>query len=205
MGNLKIKVAKWGTKTYEGSFGCIKSIDCSFAETKGAFWYTPKSNADGTFAGWKKTAYNASKPSTDSFKVVEVRYKNTNIAVIVADNETEETFNNNCNQCCGDAPVDMSANSMPVFTLEAAICPNAAGNRVVSEAYHSGTIKVVNSFSGAPHATPPIASYASAAAFVTWANTNWSSMGTWVNDSGNSIINLTLANGITSAGFTIYQ
>ena len=205
MGSLKIKVAKWGLKTYERSFGCVKSIDCSFATTKGAFWYTPQSNSDGSFAEWKRTPLPANKPTTDSFKVVEVRYKNTNIAVIMGDNDTEETFNNNCNQCCGDAPVDMSAAVMPVFALEANICANAAGNRIVSEAYPSGAIKVVNSFSGAPHATAPSASYASAAAFVTWANSNWSSMGTWTNDSGNSIINLTLANGITSAGFTIYQ
>lgn len=201
MGNIKIKVAKWGLKTYEGILGCVKTIDCSFVTTKGTFWYTPQSNSDGTFAGWKRTS---TKPSSDSFKVVEARYKNTYIAIIVGDSETEETFNNNCNQCCGDAAGDMSSALMPVFALEASICANAAGNRIISKAYPSGAIKVVNSFNNAPHTTAPSPSYVSAAAFVTWANSNWSSMGTWTNDAVNGIINLTLANGITSAGFTIY-
>lgn len=204
MGKIKVNVAKWGTKMYESTLGCIKTIDCDHAETRGTYWYTPQSNSNGTFAGWKKTAGNASKPSSDSFKAVEIRYKNTNIAIIVGDSESETTFNDSCNQCCGDAAADMSSNAMPVFALEASICVNAAGNRVVSEAYPAGTIKVVNSFSGAPHTTAPSANYASAANFVTWANTNWSSMGTWANDAVNGIINLTLANGITSAGFTIY-
>lgn len=204
MAQIKVKVVKWGTTLYPT--GCVKSIECTEATTNRHVWYTPQSNAQGVFIGYKETSGSLSKPTADSFKVVEMRVNNTNIAVVVADSETDATFNANCNICCGDAPVDMSTNAVPLFALEAQICPNAAGNKVVSRAYPlSGAIKVLASFSGAPPATAPLASYANAAAFVTWANTNWSAMGTWSNDAVNSIISCTLGAGVTSAGFLVYQ
>lgn len=205
MALIKLKLVKIGTDFFPA--GCTKQIECSELTPTGHFWYTPSSSTNGVFNGYKKTAGTATKPNialSDSFKVVEARWNNTNISIVVADAETDKTLSDNCNVCCGDTPTDMSGNTIPAFALEATICPNAAGNRIISEAYPSGTIKVAASFNGAPASPAPSSSYASAAAFVTWANSNWSAYATWANDSVNGIINATLANGVTTGGVNIY-
>lgn len=184
---------------------CKKEICCDFTLVK-QVWSTPVINASGILVSYNEITAGADatgKPTTDSVKIAKVQSCGDIVEVVLADTESVASLKAACNICCGEEEVVFAA-TIPAVISEVTPCVNASGNRVVSIPYRDGNALVVAATFEQVAATPsPSASYASGAAFVTWATTNWSAYGTWADDATNKVVTLTLATGVDSAGVTI--
>ena len=184
---------------------CKREICCDFKLVK-QVWSTPVINASGVVVSYNEITAGADatgKPTTDSVKIAKVQSCGDIVEVVLADTEDVSSLKAACNICCGDPEVVFAA-TIPAVISEVTPCVNASGNRVVSIPYRDGNALVLagtfNQVAGTPS---PSANYASGAAIATWATTNWSAYGTWVDDATNKVLTLTLATGVNSAGVTI--
>lgn len=184
---------------------CQREICCDFTLVK-QVWSTPVINASGVVFSYNEIAAGATatgKPTTDSVKIAKINSCGNVVEVVLADTEDVNSLKTACDVCCGDPAVVFSA-TIPAVRTEDTPCVNSAGNRVESIPYRDGATLVVAATFNQVAATPvPSANYASGAAFVAWANTNWSAYGVWVDDATNKIVTLTLATAVNSVGITI--
>lgn len=200
---ISVQVRKFNHVTF--AVACKKEMCCDFDLIK-QVWSTPIINSSGVVTGYAEItagADNTGKPGTDSVKIAKVNACGDIIEVVLGDSESAASLKAACNVCCGDPEVVFSA-TIPAVRSEVTPCVDAAGARKVSIPYRDGAALVVAATFNQVAATPsPSASYASGAAFVTWATTNWSAYGTWADDATNKVVTLTCAVGVTSVGITI--
>lgn len=200
---ISVQVRKFNHVTFTAA--CKKEICCEFVLIK-QVWSTPIINASGTVTGYEEITAGADatgKPGTDSVKIAKVNSCGDIVEVVLADTESVASLKTACNVCCGDPEVVFSA-TIPAVRSEVTPCVDDAGARKISIPYRDGAALVVAATFNGVNATPlPLANYATGAAFVTWATTNWSAYGTWADDATNKVVTLTCAVGTTSAGITI--
>lgn len=200
---ISVQVRKFNHVTF--AVACKKEICCDFVLIK-QVWSTPIINASGNVTGYAEITAGADatgKPGTDSVKIAKVNSCGNIVEVVLLETESVATLKAACNVCCGDPEVVFSG-TIPAVKSEVTPCVDSAGARKISIPYRDGATLVVAATINQAAATPsPSANYASGAAFVTWATTNWSAYGTWADDATNKVITLTCAVGTTSAGITI--
>lgn len=184
-----------------------REVDCDHLKTRGVHYLVPNvvngvvesyyARLDKPNSGFLTDS--AGNPViNDAIKCLEIwdNRDNSTTYIMLTSGQTENTFTEFCNQCCGagnDFSVDPA--TIPVPIIENTVCPVPASG---SQTYTFKSTPPANPFSsnvtlnnfhfngGQPPAVAlTTGGYASLAAFVTWANTNLGAMGTWsVNGSG---------------------
>lgn len=200
---ISVQVRKFNHVIF--AVACKKEICCDFVLIK-QVWSTPVINAAGAVVSYSEITAGADatgKPGLDSVKIAKVNSCGDIVEVVLGDTESVATLKAACNVCCSDPEVVFAA-TIPAVRSEVTPCVDSTGARKLTVPYRDGNTLVVAATFNGVNATPaPSASYASGAAFATWATTNWSAYGTWADDATNKIITFTPVVGITSVGLTI--
>ncbi len=202
MGKVIVKVIKFNGIDFPS--GCNKEICCGDTmDVQSAKWKTPVLNGDGSLNKYQYSDGTASKPQSDSYKVVRVLDAcNNDVEVIIEDDETAQIVRDACNVCCGDAAVEFSK-TVPDILVEQSPCADANGDRKISVAVPAGgSLTLAASRNGTPF-TVVGNPFANGAAIKTYMSASMSAFGTWSHNTTDNVITLTLASGTTSAGFTI--
>jgi hypothetical protein len=152
--------------------------------TEGLVWFVPVI-VKGRLKNYRPVIQTA-KPTADSVRAVRVKDTETGNTYYLAlgDAALDTDFSTICNACCSATSNNLPAVTVPNPLLEEYGCTNAttgnyeyvyvAPSLVAGEVYRAeGSLEGV-AFTGAL-----AGGHASVAAFVTWANTNWSAYGTW--------------------------
>lgn len=170
-------------------FNCPKDIavNCTNAVTQGTEWFIP-TVANGVLKGYSRRK-SSTKPTPDSVKTVRVKdFESGNIYwLLIADNGTEALFNDHCAACC-DNQTPMPDVTVPAPLIEEPGCCEAPqpvscnyNYFAIAPALPVGAAYSLNASKNGTPLTPaaPGAGFASLAALVSWANTNWAAFGTF--------------------------
>lgn len=190
-----------------GLYGCVpsKPISCDNAEVNGIEWFTPVL-ISGVLKGYKSS--RGVKPQLDSVKTVRVQVNSSTFWIAIADDQNESDFLDACNACCEAGTPLMTLPTIPAILYEDVVCANDDGTFTYLAAVPvlaTGQKIIPELFTCAGVALTPTAlagGHVSAAAFVTWATTNWSAYGTFaVSPDGNNVIWTAVA-GCTAASLS---
>lgn len=204
--------------------GLPLQIPCEDSQIIGAFWRIPQTQGD-RLIGYQYLVADGSStpPQPDALKILRVKLTNTagitqvDFAILNTDNLASSSPANQyaylCDGLGGTLPV------MPTVTIPAPILQSgpqitdATGDNTFIFPFPdnpSGLLYTVFAawFNGAaPTPTYAPSGITTAAQFVTWANTNWSTYGTWTNPS-TDIVKLYSPVGagtpVNNAGIVVY-
>lgn len=176
----KIKSLVVRENNFEYGQGTMKAVDCGNTTVMGTYWRKPITGS-GVFSGnyeYISTAPAVVKPSADSQKVIHVKndISQDDFYIAIADNGSDELFNDRCNSCCDDVTA-MPAVIVPDPIVEETACPDVDDNRSffsITRALVAGEIyDFVATIDGVALLATQNEGFASLAAFETWADTNW--------------------------------
>lgn len=159
--------------------------DSSIVEPVGLLWLQPIVVA-GKLVSYKQVdAPIASKPSTDSVRVLQVRRTDVyeDVYIAVEDDFVISDFTAKCNECCGSIP-SITAPSIPAPFVEDQGCADENGDYTYygTEPENENALKytLFGTFNGADAPAAPDAEYDDMDAILTWVQANWNAAGnTW--------------------------
>lgn len=173
-------------------------IPCEDTITQGLAWAVPVTQ-NGVLYGYEISTV-VDKPQSDAVHVVRIWNRTLKITwfAAIGDNDTEAAFVDKCNACCGATPV-MTTVTIPNPLVQECPCADEDGNYVYKIPMPSNpnslALIIAGKFNGVDGVPAPAATYADAAALLTFLNTavtGWDAYGTWTYEgAGNATLVLT--------------
>jgi hypothetical protein len=194
---VKALVVQINEQQLFASGGVKRNIPCGpMTEVLDLYWAYPITSNGILQYYWYQIG--GSRPTVDAVNVLRVKDNSSGQTYFIAlqDSQNAGTFTSACNGCCGSTPDISTGVVIPPIDAEICICPDVTTTDTytfkapIPANPNSLTLSLVGSFNNAAGTPAPNASYADAAAILTWVQANWSAYGTWSLQATNTLLQL---------------
>lgn len=196
--NVKALVVQIDEQQLYNCGGVTRLIPCgSNMEVLDLYWAVPIINSG--LLEYYRYDLTPSKPSIDSMRTLRVKDNLSGQVYYIGlqDDQTESTYVDACNGCCGTTPDISTGVVVPPIDYEEAPCPTIPSGTPVYDFYipipanpNSFSYSLSGTFNSVAGTPTPNASYANAAAILTWLQANWGAYGTWTLENSNQVLHL---------------